>query len=110
MDKRHLFFYYLRLMTVLYHVYKIHASTFLTKCLFLYTMLQVTQRKHRTMLSLKYTFLSDFPYIIPRIPMIGRPSASQTTICMTVMTKPIFHHSPWPMKPAPKKIGVTPQP
>ena len=49
-------------------------------------------------------------YIMPRMPMIGRPRAIQTTMCMTVMIKPIFHHSPWPMKPEPKKIGVTPQP
>ena len=40
---------------------------------------------------------------MPRMPMIGRPRAIQTTMCMTVMMKPIFHHSPWPMKPVPKK-------
>ena len=50
------------------------------------------------------------PYNIPITFITGRPTPIQTITCNTVMMKPIFHHSPCPMKPAPKKIGVTPQP
>ena len=111
-DKRCLFFYYLRLMIIFYHVYKIHASTFLKNCFSLYTMYQISLEKaFFGMLALRTDFLYPHAlYIIPSMPMIGRPRANHTTICITVMRKPIFHHSPWPMKPAPKKIGVTPQP